>query len=308
MEYTGYKLIFSTPVHFGNGSLENSDNKLYADTIFSALCHEAVKSECIEELVSYVKNEKIKLSDAFPFIGDRYYIPKPMITIESERNIDDKKKAKKLEFINVDLIDEYLDGSMDIKRESEILSNLGKSDIITRAVIQANEDTKPYSVGTYLFSEGAGLYLIVGYSDEEALNMITKLLHSLSYVGIGGKVSSGLGKFKAERVKLPVNLIDKIERAEDSSSVMSLSVGICDDMDLENVCENSNYILSKRSGFINSSTYSDNVVKKKDFYLFRAGSVFSRPFKGLIKDVSIKGKHPVYRYANPIFMEVSNGK
>ena len=308
MEYTGFKLAFSTSVHFGNGSLENSDNKIYADTIFSALCHEAVKLECIEELVSYVKNEKIKLSDAFPFIGDSYYIPKPMITIESERNIDDKKKAKKLEFINVNLIDEYLDGSMDIKRESEILSNLGKSDIITRAVIQANEDTKPYSVGTYLFSEGAGLYLIVGYRDEDALNMITKLLHSLSYVGIGGKVSSGLGKFNSEQVKLPVSLTDKIKRAEESSSVMSLSVGMCDDMELENVCENSNYILSKRSGFINSSTYSDNLVKKQDFYLFRAGSVFSRPFKGLIKDVAIIGKHPVYRYAIPIFMEVSNGK
>lgn len=308
MEYTGFKIVFSTSVHFGNGSLENSDNKIYADTIFSALCHEAVKLECIEELVSYVKNEKIKLSDAFPFIGDSYYIPKPMLTIESERNIDDKKKAKKLEFINVNLIDEYLDGSMDIKRESEILSNLGKSDIITRAVIQANEDTKPYSVGTYLFSEGAGLYLIVGYRDEDALNMITKLLHSLSYVGIGGKVSSGFGKFKAERVKLPATLIDKIEKAETSKNVMSLSVGMCDDMELENVCENSNYILSKRSGFINSSTYSDNLVKKQDFYLFRAGSVFSRPFKGLIKDVAIIGKHPVYRYANPIFMEVSNGK
>lgn len=308
MEYTGFKLVFSTSVHFGNGSLENSDNKIYADTIFSALCHEAVKLECIEELVSYVKNEKIKLSDAFPFIGDRYYIPKPMITIESERNIDDKKKAKKLEFINVNLIDEYLDGSMDIKRESEILSNLGKSDIITRAVIQTNEDTKPYSVGTYLFSEGAGLYLIVGYSDEDALNMITKLLHSLSYVGIGGKVSSGLGKFNSEQVKLPVSLTDKIKRAEESSSVMSLSVGMCDDTDLENVCENSKYILAKRSGFINSSTYSDNVVKKQDSYLFRSGSVFSRPFKGLIKDVAIIGKHPVYRYANPIFMEVSNDK
>lgn len=264
--------------------------------------------ECIEELVSYVKNEKIKLSDAFPFIGDSYYIPKPMITIESERNIDDKKKAKKLEFINVNLIDEYLDGSMDIKRESEIISNLGKSGTITRAGIQTNEDTKPYSVGTYSFTAGAGLYLILGYSDEKTLNIINKLIDSLSYIGIGGKVSSGLGKFKAERVKLPVSLIDKIERAEDSSSVMSLSVGICDDMDLENVCENSNYILSKRSGFINSSTYADTSVKKQDSYLFRAGSVFSRPFKGVIKDVSIKGTHPVYRYANPIFLEVSDGK
>lgn len=308
MEYTGYKLVFSTSVHFGNGSLENSDNRIYADTIFSALCHEAVKLECIEELVSYVKNEKIKLSDAFPFIGDSYYIPKPMITTESERNIDDKKKAKKLEFINVDLIDEYLDGSMDIKRESEIISNLGKSGTITRAGIQTNEDTKPYSVGTYSFTAGAGLYLILGYSDEKALNTIKKLINSLSYIGIGGKVSSGLGKFKAERVKLPVSLIEKIEKAETSKNVMSLSIGMCDDTDLENVCENSNYILSKRSGFINSSTYSDNIVKKQDFYLFRAGSVFSRPFKGLIKDVSIKGKHPVYRYANPIFMEVSNDK
>lgn len=43
MKYIAYKLKFSTGVHFGNGSLDNTEYTFCADTLFSALCIEAVK-------------------------------------------------------------------------------------------------------------------------------------------------------------------------------------------------------------------------------------------------------------------------
>ncbi|NWO23580.1 type III-A CRISPR-associated RAMP protein Csm4 [Mogibacterium timidum] len=308
MEYIGYKLVFSTAVHFGEGNLEDSGNKLYADTIFSALCHEAVSLGCIDKLISCVQNSNVKLSDAFPFIDDTYYVPKPMVSLDSDKSADDKKKTKKLEYISGDLIYEYLNGSMDIVAESEKLAKLGISDIRTQASINANEDTRPYSVGTYTFSENAGLYLIIGYNDEEGLHLIRDLLISLSFTGIGGKRSSGLGKFELHNATLPDCLIKKISDAEYSNRVMSLSIGMCEDEELEDICRNARYLLSKRSGFISSSTYANKLVKKQDSYLFRSGSIFSKPFTGIIRDVSIKGTHPVYCYANPIFMEVSDNE
>ena len=45
MEYMIYKLHFTTAVHFGQGTLADTGHRLMADTIFSALCHEAAKED-----------------------------------------------------------------------------------------------------------------------------------------------------------------------------------------------------------------------------------------------------------------------
>ena len=74
--------------------------------------------------------------------------------------------------------------------------------------------------------------------------------------------------------------------------------------EIEKVCTEVQFQLIKRSGFVNSMTYADTFRKKKDFYGFVAGSCFKIPYQGDIYDVSIYGKHPVYRYAIPIFMGV----
>ena len=57
--------------------------------------------------------------------------------------------------------------------------------------------------------------------------------------------------------------------------------------------------------FVASSDYAEEWRKKKDLYVFTAGSCFVNCFAGDIYDVSEGGKHPVYRYAKPIFMGVS---
>ena len=100
MYYRIYKLTFPAGVHFGNNSLENSEATMHADTIFSALCHEAVgqSKEVLDELVGAVENGDILFSDALPFIGDMLYLPKPYISIHSDSgDSKEKKKFKKVD-------------------------------------------------------------------------------------------------------------------------------------------------------------------------------------------------------------------
>ena len=61
MEYKIIKFIFETGVHFGNGSLDTSEKSFMADTLFSALCIEAVKEgeERLAALVGSVKENRL---------------------------------------------------------------------------------------------------------------------------------------------------------------------------------------------------------------------------------------------------------
>lgn len=302
MKYTGYKLDFKTAVHFGAGHLEDAGHTLYADTIFSALCHEAVSNGVLDELIEVVKNGKLMISDALPYHNDTYYLPKPMIAIETESDSTVKKKVKNLDYIEIDSLDDYINGCMDVAKASEHLSSMGSSEIRIMVSVDNEEETTPFSVGTYRFNDGWGLYIIIGYEADDTLYMLEDLLISLQYSGIGGKKSAGLGKFILFPANMPAALTDRIV-THSESRVMTMSISCCDD-DNKDVCKEASYKLIKRSGFISSETYSKNNFKKQDLYCYKSGAVFSGTFNGALKDVSLQGNHPVYRYAIPMFLEV----
>ena len=79
MNYTLYCLEFINGVHFGRGNLDSSEITFHADTLFSALFQEALKMKKQDRFLKQVSDGKIIFSDAFPYIGKNYYIPKPMI-------------------------------------------------------------------------------------------------------------------------------------------------------------------------------------------------------------------------------------
>ena len=53
-----------------------------------------------------------------------------------------------------------------------------------------------------------------------------------------------------------------------------------------------------------SEFYAEEYRRKRDLYVFAAGSCFKNEFEGDIYDVTNGGSHPVYRYAKPLFMGV----
>ena len=81
-----YRMHFQK-AHFGDGYLNTSVGYFEASRLFSALCLEALKNDCLDELINEAEKESFVLSDAFPYVGEPY-LPKPV----------SYPKAKKFDF------------------------------------------------------------------------------------------------------------------------------------------------------------------------------------------------------------------
>lgn len=302
MEYAVYKLNFTTPVHFGTGALSTGTMSFCADTLFSALYIEAMHHGCNQELYEMASEGSILLSDAFPYIGDRYFLPKPMRYVEPQSrergNSTAKKKFKKLRYIPVDQIKAYLSGNMNPDDAS--LSTLGHEESQTMAAVRTDGDTLPYVVGNYVYHDGNGLYIIAGYENDDCKMLLDDLLDSLSYSGIGGKRGSGKGRFQLLYGRNTETLQQLLQNS--TGNEMLLSTALPMESELESALEGASYLLQKRSGFVYSETYAEEARKKRDLYTMQAGSCFANRFVGDIYDVSEQGAHPVYRYAKGMFL------
>lgn len=302
MKYTIYQLSFPNGIHIGDKSLEESNYTISADTLFSALYIEALKREddIAERLLEGVQNGTILLSDTFPYIGKTNYLPKPLLRIESEHNKGDsviKKAFKGLSYIPMEKMEDYIQGKFDAVKEKAQIEKLGQSVLKTAASINGKVEADPYYIGVYYFNDDCGLYFILGHQFEDDEEYIYELIDALSFSGIGGKKSSGLGHFEVKK-RIEVNC-DCFEK--ESENYMSLSIGLSQNEELEKVLEGAQYQLQKRSGFVYSSDYALEQRKKKDIFMFSAGSCFKEKFSGNIYDVSDGGMHAVYRYGKPIF-------
>ena len=297
-----YKLSFTTPVHFGTGILNESAISFCADTLFSALYIEAMKCDMADVLYEAVQQGKMLLSDAFPYIGKQYFLPKPMIYVEPKEQGDStvKKQYKKLKYIPVEKFDDFLTGNLDPK--SLLSLELGKEYSQVMSAVRREEDTLPYRVGNYLFNEDCGLYVIAAVEDEDIQYMLDDLFVSLSYAGIGGKRGSGKGRFVLKRGNMDAGLQEMLKR--ESDRYMLISSALPTENELANALEGATYLLQKRSGFVYSENYADEEMKKRDLYTMQAGSCFKKEFSGDIYDVNEGGNHPVYRYAKGMFLGV----
>ena len=170
------------------------------------------------------------------------------------------------------------------------------------AAVRKDGDTEPFYVGTYCFHEKNGLYVIAAFKEEKQRELLEDLLDALAYTGIGGKKASGLGKFEVFPGKNIDSLLKRLQKKSDKKMLMSTALPREDEM--EWALDGASYLLNKRSGFVASGTYAEELQRKRDLYVFASGSCFCHEFSGDIYDVSKDGRHPVYRYARALFMGV----
>ena len=166
MKYKILKLEFSTAVHFGRGGLEKSQNVLSADTIFSALFIEALKYDLSDVMLDLFKKGKVKISNAFPYIKDEYYVPKPIIQLKKDSEGDSiiKKALKKLKYIPLSKFRDFIEGNLDIKQEEDTFSNnFGDFLLVEKVSMQsAKEDevNNLYAIEVFKYKKGSGLYFL----------------------------------------------------------------------------------------------------------------------------------------------------
>lgn len=305
MNYKICKLNFTSAVHFGEGGLTTSGDTLMADTIFAALCTEAADQggNLLDKLVDSTLDGRLLISDGLPYIGKTLYVPKPVMEVQTKEDSDVsiKKYLKKLRYIPIEKIETYLQGNMNITEEAEKFQDgFSISDMLEKVTVPEGEKTTPYAVAVRRYKEGSGLYLCVGYEDEDSYLLVSELLEALSYSGIGGERSSGCGRFEVTVTRS--SLIEERLNKDESSTYMSLSVCLPAEDELDYVIGRSNYMIVRRSGWVSSISYADTMRKKKDIYMLAAGSVFQGRFRGDIFDVNDGGRHPVYRYGKPMLM------
>lgn len=306
MDYKLFKLEFLNGVRFGKGNLENTEITFHADTLFSALFIEALKLNKEKKFLEYVRCNELLFSDAFPYKGKQYYIPKPMIHYEPVKNdkrgnSEEKKRFKKMKYIPQEYLKSFIKGEFpeeELKEEQKFSVHSMKVSV----GIRGNEEPEPYRVSAFHFQEGNGLYLIVGYQKTEAAELFETLLDSLSYNGIGGKRSAGMGRFEYMEDKVPDDLKTNIQK--ESKKYILLSAALPEDQEMNEIIEKASYNLLKRSGFVMSETYAEQQMRKRDLYVFAAGSCFEKTFTGRLIEEREGGKHPVFRYEKALFLGV----
>lgn len=280
----------------GKTSIEDSQHIIFADTLYSALCLEAVSENKLEQFLE----SDIRLSDAFPYKGNELYLPKPIVPISTLEQYAAKKAFKRLSYIPSYMLDDFLAGCF-TPDDAEYYGDMrfGVSQIVSKLNVKDYDNSDSYEVGVYHFEKDAGLYII---ATENSL--LETLLQSLSYTGIGGKKNSGYGKFSLEKEDLPEEISTKI--SIEASRYMTLSTSLPKEDEIDKAIEEATYQLIKRSGFVYSNTYSDIAsLRKKDLYVLSAGSIVQNKYEGDIYDVSHEnGHHPIYRYAKGMFLGI----
>ncbi len=307
-----YRLRFSTALHIGKGSggasLDDGQMNIHADTLFSALCCECAPGNNLTELVNYFNEGIMTISDALPFAGEEIFLPKPVLFIGHKKREGDaglKKRLKAIEYIPLSLFNEYLQG---LQKAMPNLENLqytfGQLTTISRVAIKGNSPPLPYHVAAWNFAPGCGLYLILRYEGINARERFTNLLARLGISGIGGKQSSGWGKFEINTSPVPAELLKLLED-DQARYQMLLGTALPEDEELERILENGWHTLVRRGGFIRSAAYAPGQMKKRSLYMLGPGSCLAERFPGGMYDLSDHGAHPVWRCGKSLFVGVN---
>jgi len=327
-----FKMRFESPVSFGavNSTAGSRNVNYYAhsDTLFSAISNEWIRVfgiESFNNMLELTRKGEILFSDLLPFLNEELFLPKPIIFIDKDRektikknDSSEKKILKKLEFIPITKYIEYLNFvSSDIEFPFKIKSFV-EENVVWKMSKTYSKNTMPYVVDSYIFKENAGLYFIAKLPDD-LINDFYEIFLSSGLSGIGGRKSSGFGKyveaddpielaesdFEEWKVYKSDYILSKM-LAEKGEYYVSLSSIIPEIDDIKILKEdNSYYSLIKRNGFVYSDNYSKNMSKRKQIIMMNSGSCFKSKIKGEILDLSDGGNHPVYKYGKGIFIGVN---
>ena len=327
MIYYAFTLKFLTPVHFGDtasgGNLDKIAISCSADTLFAALCNEAaaLDSTILEKLIAGVREQKIVFSSLFPCYRteneDLYlYLPKPLLQMYAKKQNSKSfaemkqlatklKKQKKTSYIRASELKAWLKNCQAGQLADYEVPEFAVPFVSCKVNLRENTPL-PYFVGSYIFVDNAGLYFICGVEDdnEEDIVWINKLVKQLGMTGIGGKRSSGYGKFEIasdyrnissdsgmydDDIAIGEMLFDK-----DSSIQMCLAP-VCPLAEEIAAVKQGAYKLVKRGGFISSPMTGEN-MKRDSVYMLAEGSCFAKRLQGSMLRQEIDGiEHPVYR-------------
>ena len=320
------KLHFQTPLHISRGktgSYESSQEMLHSDTLAAALYVTAL--QLYGQSVADDFKDKVRLSSAFPFDTEGYWLPKPLSFSIDNYGVAYRKELKKIKYIRQSVFEKILKGLqpdlselLDADDKARI-PNIWQRDVTQRVGITYEEESTPfYLEKLYPKNEhiDCGLYFIV-HTEGEGFPYLSNLLRLLGDNGIGLQRTLGHGQFNFEiaesglRIDLPKSkpsawvALSLYRPTENDISHNTLKINF----------EQSNYELRKRGGWLSSPKEDNHLsLRKKSILTFSEGSVLAfgdDNTVGIYGDcVDIKPdfvgfEHSVWRDGRAIFLPMS---
>lgn len=331
MRYYLLKLKFTTPVHFGTaqsgGGLEKINPSCTAATFFSALCNEAAAQgqlTLLADLVDKVEQGDLLFSDLFLYLDtvddSCLYLPRPVLQTAQNSNIRDLQRVRKdaaaekakrrINYIRAGKLEAYWKNLQKGLVDPEDLPMFGTVDLIQNVNCRP-EEPLPYSVGVYRFADGAGLYFIVGMQGERDMEALLPLIESLGYSGIGGRRSTGYGKFEPAEDPILIDRNDwvyeddaalyRLLHPTRSSRWMNISATLPQREEIA-VVSGGAYKLCMDSGFVFAPEIRE-VRKRDSLYMLAAGSCLPEKIEGRVAALVYDDyQHPIYRYGKGLFV------
>lgn len=328
MKYYVLQFKFLTPVHFGTAQNKKSGNlqsfNCCADTFFSALATEAaaLDTALCGKFIAAVREGSLLFSDLLPYYSgseEEFYVPVPYCRSEKINTLDyglsftdlclqyeARRDHENLAYIRAGGVKAYLQPFGEDEAPEQEKHSFGWSGVQRR--MDFRNGGTAYYVSNYSFAEGAGLYCIVGLNDESLLDELVKTVELLGFGGIGGRRSSGFGKFVLRKAPFALNdgcsgdagVLYELLNNNGSSLQMTLSI-LCPVAQQLDAVKQGSFSLMRRSGFVYNSE-TGGYEKRSSVYMIKAGACFGQRIDGQVLEFAAGAGHPVYRYGKALYM------
>ena len=305
------RMRFLGPLHIGNreGSLEGTLHHIPSDTLFSGLCNvyrSVYGKKALESLIA--GGGFFRLSSAFPYFKDTYFLPRPLNLDLTEYGFDGKK-AKRVKYLDYQLFQKAIKNHLKNSDFSEYcqesvsgclvpLSYSGREIIkeveVPRVALDSvSSNSNIYYFNQVVFGPDSGLYCLVRCSDELWAQVKT-CFRILGDEGIGGDRSSGKGLFK---VDFPGSM--EFPDLENPKSYLILSLYYPSPNEASRL--DAEYTLQTRSGYVYS--LDETSIRRKTVTMLAEASVVYSDTEpaGKLVDITPPGfnRHRVWRLGVP---------
>ncbi len=327
-----YRLTFTSPLHIdqrGTGKFETVDSYIQSDLLSAAILSAWAEMEPHHKEERF-ENPPFRLSSAFPYFGDLYFLPRPMGSRSlslSKEQLSENKKLKKTQWLEKTLWEKVATHAENLTKTDELifLTNglavaktklqqtlehlhqidnnyremieglvLWKQEILTRLAMNrftgSSAEGQLYDFARIWFAQQAGLYFLARF-DNPQLHQ-SHFEAALSWLG-----DTGIGSDRSSG-----NGLFKWEKKDyhfdsqlDLKKAIALSVVIPDPIvDIqEGWLTEATYDFMRRRGWVAGTTW-----RKDGIRMFKEGSEFNRPLQGRVVKL---GTHPQYFY--PIYRD-----
>jgi len=331
MIYDIFHLRFSTPLHIGKGGadLDDTDVIYRSDSLKSAIYATGLPIfNDWSDPTGFFGN--FLLSSAFPFLGNEYFVPRPIGGMEFDFTDTAvtlrAKTAKKIRYISLQLFTQWMHQPNEkipapaahISPDGLFLFNAPNArNVFIKEVQQRvakpsdGEDTTPYYLERLYFAKDAGLYFIANFNSDFLKQQVCTTLRILGDNGIGTERSSGNGYFTF----IDASDVSTIELPDINNPTYYMPLGLYlpqkTEMQNMNLAE-SRWDIVRRGGYIAATPYPELMrLRKNNIWFFTEGSVFSTSTKPVGRLVNLKpavdrtGLHSIWRDGNPIFLPLN---